>query len=136
MAGRFTAAATVNASSREIAVHEAGHTFSGLGDEYDSAYPGFPDTEEPNTTRETNPASIKWRDWILGGTPIPTPETSTYAAVVGLFEGAHYHDTGWHRPKLDCKRTWKAKPISIRPRPGCSLEDHRPWSATVTPSRT
>ena len=103
MAGRFTAAATDGASSREIAVHEAGHTFSGLGDEYDSAYPGFPDTEEPNTTRETNPASIKWRDWILGGTPIPTPETSTYAAVVGLFEGAHYHDTGWYRPKLDCK---------------------------------
>ena len=79
MAGRFTAAATDGASSREIAVHEAGHAFSGLGDEYDSAYPGFPDTEEPNTTRETNPASIKWRDWILGGTPIPTPETSTYA---------------------------------------------------------
>jgi hypothetical protein len=94
---------SVNANSAEIAVHEMGHTFSALGDEYDAAFPAYPDTEEPNTTRETNRTLIKWRDWILPSTPIPTPETAPYAAVVGLFEGAHYHATDWYRPKLDCK---------------------------------
>jgi hypothetical protein len=94
---------SVNTSSAEIAIHEMGHSYSGLGDEYDSAYPGYPDTEEPNTTRETDRNLLKWNDWVLTDTPIPTPETSTYGAVVGLFEGAHYHATGWYRPKLDCK---------------------------------
>jgi hypothetical protein len=101
--GGWVSITSVNASSAEIAIHELGHTYSGLGDEYDSAYPGYPDTEEPNTTRETDRSLLKWNDWVLADTPIPTPETSTYGAAVGLFEGAHYHATGWYRPKLDCK---------------------------------
>jgi hypothetical protein len=39
----------------------------------------------------------------LDSTPIPTPNAPQYASAIGLFEGAHYHDTGWFRPKLDCK---------------------------------
>ena len=101
--GGYPLIASVNASSAEVAVHELGHNYSALGDEYDTAFPGYPDTETPNTTRETNRASIKWRDWILSSTPVPTPETAPYAAVVGLFEGAHYYTTGWYRPKLNCK---------------------------------
>ena len=95
--------ASVNASSAEIAIHEMGHTYSGLGDEYDSAFPGFPDIEEPNTTVQTDRNLLKWHDWVLPGTPVPTPTTSTYGTVVGLFEGAHYHSSGWYRPKLNCK---------------------------------
>jgi hypothetical protein len=93
----------MNASAAEIAIHEMGHSFAGLGDEYTSAFPGYPDTEEPNTTRETNRAQIKWNTWILPATPVPTPATSAYSSAVGLFEGAHYHTTNWYRPRLDCK---------------------------------
>lgn len=88
---------SVNSSSPEVGVHELGHTFAQLGDEYSDVYPGYPDTEEPNTTRETNRTSIKWSSWILDSTPIPTPAISTYYSVVGLFEGAHYQTTGWYR---------------------------------------
>ena len=96
-------AITYNGSSlSEVLPHETGHVLANLGDEYSYAYPGFPDTEEPNTTRETNRASIKWDVWISTNTPIPTPPTSQYISDVGLFEGAHYHSTGWYRPKLDC----------------------------------
>lgn len=109
--GGWPLIASVNASSPEIAVHELGHGYAGLGDEYDTPYPGYPDTEEPNTTRETNRTSIKWRDWILASTPVPTPETSTYAALVGLFEGAHYHATGWYRPRRDCKMNHLSVPF-------------------------
>jgi len=101
--GGFPAVASINESSAEVALHEIGHSFAGLGDEYDTPYPGFPDIEEPNTTRETRRAFIKWRDWILTSTPIPTPELFSFEAQVGLFEGAHFHATGWYRPKFNCK---------------------------------
>lgn len=102
-AGGGYAVTSINVQSPEIAAHELGHSFAHLGDEYGDPYPGFPDTEEPNTTKETNRDAIKWKAWILPSTPIPTPQTSAYANVVGLFEGAHYHNTLWYRPKLNCK---------------------------------
>ena len=95
--------ASINTSSAEIAIHELGHNYAGLGDEYSDPYPGYPDIEEPNTTRQTNRAQIKWRAWIADATPVPTPATAPYSSVIGLFEGAHYHSTGWYRPKFDCK---------------------------------
>jgi hypothetical protein len=101
--GGSTLIASVHASSPEIGLHEMGHTLSALGDEYTSAYPGYPDTEEPNTTVQTNRALIKWKPWILTNTPVPTPDTSAYTNVVGLFQGAHYHTNGWYRPKHSCK---------------------------------
>jgi hypothetical protein len=90
-------------SSRYLTLHESGHTLAGLGDEYSDPLPGYPDTEEPNTTRETRRDFIKWRAWIADPTPLPTPPTALYANVIGLFEGAHYQTTGWFRPKLDCR---------------------------------
>lgn len=83
--------------------HEMGHTLAGLGDEYDDAYPGYPDVEEPNTTRSTNRAQIKWIAWIASDTPVPTSPYGAYSDRVGLFEGAHYHTTGWYRPRLTCR---------------------------------
>jgi IgA Peptidase M64 len=81
--------------------HETGHVLANLGDEYTTPYPGFPDTEEPNTTRQTNRLLIKWKAWISPDTPVPSPD-SIGDGVVGLFQGAHYHTTGWYRPELNC----------------------------------
>jgi len=86
----------------EILTHETGHVVANLGDEYEYPYLDFPDTEEPNTTRQTNRALIKWNAWISPTTPVPTTPPDSYASVVGLFEGAHYHSTGWYRPRLNC----------------------------------
>ena len=94
---------STNDPTFEILTHETGHVLANLGDEYTNAYPGFPDTEEPNTTQETRPDFIKWTAWInMNTTPIPTPATAPYRSVIGLFQGAHYHPTNWYRPKLDC----------------------------------
>ena len=57
----------------QILTHETGHVLANLGDEYTNAHPGFPNTEEPNTTRQTESALIKWRVWMDSGTPVPTP---------------------------------------------------------------
>ena len=92
---------SMDPASSEIALHELGHSFAGLADEYD--YGGMTPYEGPNVTAETERELIKWRSWIVDATPIPTPEIETYSEVVGLFEGAVYQAIGWYRPKLDCK---------------------------------
>ena len=94
----------------DTVLHELGHSLALLGDEYDTAFPQFQGPEEPNTTRQTNRNSIKWKAWIDSATPIPTPETTAYQNAVGLFEGAHYNSKGWYRPKLDCRMKTLNKP--------------------------
>jgi IgA Peptidase M64/Peptidase M64 N-terminus len=62
-----------------IFVHEFGHHFADLADEYylsDVAY--LPPQErvephEPNVTALLDPANLKWKDLVQPGTPIPTP---------------------------------------------------------------
>lgn len=98
-------------AARDIIAHESGHTLAGLGDEYDNPYPGYPEVEEPNTTRATRRDQVKWRAWIEETTPLPTPATLDYAAVVGVFEGAHYHSNGWYRPKLNCMMRTVGQPF-------------------------
>lgn len=87
----------------DIVVHESGHFFAGLVDEYDRPYPGYTPVEAPNATQRTNRNEIPWRAWIEPTTPLPTPNDWTWAEVVGLFEGAQYQARGWYRPKFDCK---------------------------------
>ncbi len=66
--------------STYVFVHEFGHSFGGLGDEYyssDVAYEDFtpPGVEpwEPNITALLDPAALKWKELVSPGTPIPTP---------------------------------------------------------------
>lgn len=98
--GSFATTST-NGSSFEVAIHELGHSFARLADEYD--YGPQNGYESPNSTAATEFENIKWNKWILPETPLPTPETQDYANAVGLFEGAVYSETGWYRPKLNCK---------------------------------
>lgn len=62
-----------------IFVHELGHHFAALADEYytsDVAYGpavGLPEPWEPNATALADPERLKWRDLVTPGTPIPTP---------------------------------------------------------------
>jgi hypothetical protein len=80
--GIFNLYATVAIDSQwagYIGVHEFGHDFAGLADEYytsDVAYlPGDKKIEpwEPNVTALLDPANLKWKVLVLPGTPVPTP---------------------------------------------------------------
>jgi hypothetical protein len=101
--GGQVAITSTHGSAPEIALHETGHSFGDLADEYEDYTPGYSGYEAPNATAETRRDYIKWRDWIEKTTPIPTPEQSTYAGVVGLFEGAVYEPFDWYRPMLNCR---------------------------------
>ena len=80
--GIFNQYATVaidNLWGAYVGVHEFGHQFAGLADEYytsDVAYlPPEKKTEpwEPNVTALLDPANLKWKDLVAAGTPVPTP---------------------------------------------------------------
>ena len=88
-----TAAASSDFSSY-LFVHEFGHSFAALADEYytsDVAYEDFipANTEpwEPNITSLLDPGSLKWSELVQEGTPIPTPwEKKKYEAASRSFE--------------------------------------------------
>jgi hypothetical protein len=81
--GIFGAQATAAVDTKfadYIFIHEFGHHFAALGDEYytsDVAYEtggtGHPEPWEPNLTAMHDPARLKWRDLIEPATPLPTP---------------------------------------------------------------
>ena len=97
--GGSLAVTSTNALAPDIAIHEIGHSFGLLADEYD--YAGSVSREAANTTQETNRTLIRWRHWINANTPVPTDETPPYGnGLVGLFEGAAYQTSGWYRPTL------------------------------------
>jgi hypothetical protein len=96
-------------ASVEVFVHEFGHSFGGLGDEYYTssvAYSEFyPVNEEPVVPNLTTLLDFdsKWKDMIEEGTPIPTPAISKYKNTLGVFEGGGYSGKGIYRPEMDCK---------------------------------
>lgn len=92
-----------------VFIHEFGHGFAGLADEYytsDVAYNDFYPLEtepwEPNITTLVSFGS-KWKNLISQETPTPTPSEEKYSTTVGLFEGAGYSAKGIYRPQADCR---------------------------------
>ena len=76
---QYAVAAIDNLWAGYVGVHEFGHHFAGLADEYytsDVAYlPPANKTEpwEPNVTALLDTANLKWKDLVAAGTPVPTP---------------------------------------------------------------
>lgn len=94
--------------SKEVMLHEIGHGFAGLADEYYTssvAYQDYFDLEtepwQPNITTLVNFES-KWKHLINPGVPIPTPLHEKYKNKTGVFEGGGYVEKGVYRPAVDC----------------------------------
>ena len=87
---------THHAKYRPVVVHEFGHSFCGLGDEYAydieevPMYPKDIEPWEPNLTTLVDFPS-KWQDLVDKKTPIPTPLTVQYKDKVGVYQGAGYN---------------------------------------------
>lgn len=100
---------------KPVVVHEFGHSFAGLGDEYayeteeNPIYPSSIEPWEPNLTTLANFKS-KWADMVTEGTPIPTPENEVKAGTIGAYEGAGYSLKGVYRPSVDCRMRTNKNP--------------------------
>ncbi|MBR5715000.1 MAG: peptidase M64 [Bacteroidales bacterium] len=124
---QITFATSDHPTFREVFVHEFGHSYAGLADEYayddmDSEwYPADTEPWEPNVTTLKDFAS-KWADLMPKGQPIPTPldpnvpdfrvargdakaleKLNAATQVVGVFEGAGYQSKGCYRPAQECR---------------------------------
>ena len=110
----------------QVLVHEFGHSYAGLGDEYfyddayESMYPADTEPWEPNLTTLVD-FNSKWADMLPKGTAIPTPpdpKVPNYRKItndkerrllnaatqlVGVFEGGGYQSKGVYRPAQECR---------------------------------
>jgi hypothetical protein len=77
--GLFSTAAANSVWAPYLFVHEFGHHFAGLADEYYTssvAYESSPDIVEPyepNVTALLNSEDLKWKHLVAPSTPLPTP---------------------------------------------------------------
>ena len=100
-----------------VVVHEFGHSFAGLADEYyyDDQFVEYyyPDCEpwEQNITTLYDFGS-KWESQLPRTVAVPTPvpveqlwaeDGNGYPALVGVYEGAGYQSKGVYRPYPDCR---------------------------------
>jgi hypothetical protein len=98
-----------NDLSKKVFLHEFGHGFAGLADEYynssvayDEFYPLDVEPWEPNITTMVNFGS-KWKNEVGKGIPVPTPAEDIYGNITGVFEGGGYSAKGIYRPEIDCR---------------------------------
>lgn len=97
---------------KPVVVHEFGHSFAGLGDEYfydnadnnDEMHSLSHEPWEPNITTLVDFDS-KWADMVAEGIEIPTQVTEqrTRDYVVGVYEGGGYRSKGIYRPTDVCR---------------------------------
>lgn len=98
-----------NELSDKVFVHEFGHGFVGLADEYyyendifTNSYDLSIEPWEANITTLKNFQS-KWKNMVKKNTPIPTPREEKYKNEVGAFQGGGYSSKGVYSPVQDCR---------------------------------
>ena len=105
----YALTAAGNKLATQVTVHEFGHSFAGLADEYfydtdvlDKTYDIKNEPWEPNITSLVQFES-KWKSKLPEGTQIPTPVKAENKGKIGVFEGAGYLTKGMYRPYFDCR---------------------------------
>lgn len=105
----YTLTTTGHANFKPVVVHEFGHSFAGLADEYfyesdalDNTYSLDVEPWEGNITTLKDFDS-KWKDMLEPNTPIPTKLTDADKYKVGVYEGAGYKFKGIYRSTVDCR---------------------------------
>jgi hypothetical protein len=95
--GSWAVFAGGNGSAQEIALHELGHSFSNLADEYSDLTGSYTGAEpsEPNATKSAS--GTKWSRWA----GFDDPRGSNLD--IGVFTGAKRYPTGVYRPSSNSK---------------------------------
>lgn len=124
---QVTTCTTRHNTFKQVLVHEFGHGYAGLGDEYFyddqyvTMYPADTEPWEPNLTTLVNFES-KWKDMLPKGVAVPTPpadipnfktikpgDKKAFKAIneatqrVGVYEGGGYQTKGVYRPAQECR---------------------------------
>lgn len=113
----YLMSAAHNAKSRPVVVHEFGHSFAGLADEYyyddqyEEMYPADTEPWEPNITTLVD-FSLKWQDMLPKKTPVPTKaDGKDLYTKLGVYEGGGYQSKGVYRPVQECRMKINEAPV-------------------------
>ncbi len=115
----YTLTTARHAQFRPVVVHEFGHSFGGLADEYfyddqfTSMYPTDTEPWEPNITTLKD-FSSKWEDMLPESIPIPTPPVTDPNQIytqIGVYEGGGYSSKGVYRPTTECRMKINEAPV-------------------------
>ena len=102
--GAGVATYSLSPSAVQMAIHEIGHSFATLADEYE--YGSCSNSTEPtqaNVTIESNAANTKWNHWYADPNNIPTNASQPADAAIGHFEGGRYCSFGVWRATFNSK---------------------------------
>jgi len=88
----------------EIALHEMGHEFADLADEYGGRSERYTGSEPRAANITKSSAGEKWSHWIGYNQP--------GVGVIGAYEGAGYYDEGLYRPSENSKMRSLARPFN------------------------
>lgn len=110
---RYATFTTGSPWAEYLMLHELGHSFAGLADEYYSSSVAYNDLHphdrepvEPNITALLDPASLKWRDLVAEDTPIPVPWDKK---AFDAFDAAYQQQRRrWHERIAEAARTGAA----------------------------
>lgn len=92
--GEYAVYAGGNDFAIDVAIHELGHSYADLADEYDFSQGATYLGDEPREVNlTTDPTGAKWADWIGYVDPVLGP--------IGVYEGGGYHSYGLYRPSED-----------------------------------
>ena len=94
--GGTFATSSINNSAPQIMVHEVGHSFANLADEY---WNGIIAAEHINMTAESDPTIAKWSEWVgISGT--------------GVYPyGSSSPQSNWYRPHQNCYMRYLGSPF-------------------------
>ncbi len=119
--GIFNLYATVsadNASTPYVFVHEFGHHFAGLADEYYTSDVATNQARlepwEPNATAD--PQAGKWKDLVEPGTPLPTPwAKAEFEAAEKRIQARRREIRAQHRPESEMEALFAAELADMAP---------------------
>ena len=107
----YTLTAADHSMFKPVVVHEFGHSFGGLADEYyyddqyEEMYPTDVEPWEKNITTLVD-FSSKWKNLLPENVKIPTPPSNNEKDIytkIGVYEGGGYQSKGVYRAFQECR---------------------------------
>ncbi|HHV33564.1 MAG TPA: leucine-rich repeat protein [Acholeplasma sp.] len=88
---------------KEVVIHELGHSFGGLWDEY---WNGITPDEYPNVTQVSNPSTVKWSQWV------GYKNVGVYPFSADEYDGnPNQANEPWYRPHQECMMRQTCNPF-------------------------
>ena len=117
--GLYSTVAADSLWSPYVFIHEFGHHFAGLADEYYTSEVAYePAAEvvepwEPNVTAHPDRESLKWRDLVAADTPLPTPwPKEDYEKQSAAFQKRRREIRAQNRPEEEMDALFREQQIA------------------------